>query len=304
MRDVIDEVLDRRGGVATRGMLLRSLGVGAFDDEVRRGHLVRVFPRAYARPWMADFPDIRERAALVSVGAPCALSHLSALRRWELPVRVDSDVHVSVPWTRNPRPQTPGIVVHHIKAPFPKVVRRDGLPTVVAAAAITTSWPMRHGPDQRAPLLAAARAGDVRTADIRHELRRSTRLKGRRALLELLDIIDDGCESELELWGYLDVFAIPGLNGANRQRKLRVRGRRYRVDLAYDDAQLAVELDGRAYHSSPEQWERDIARDTALATIGWQTIRLSHRRLTTDVAGCRRDVLATLRARRQIRVSA
>ncbi|WP_408649774.1 hypothetical protein [Jatrophihabitans sp.] len=58
-----------------------------------------------------------------------------------------------------------------------------------------------------------------------------------------------------------------------------------------------MELDGRAYHAAPEQWERDIGRDVELATLGWQTIRLSHARLTRDVPGCRRDVLAVLRSR-------
>ena len=46
-------------------------------------------------------------------------------------------------------------------------------------------------------------------------------------------------------------------------------------------------------------WAYDtlIRRDVALATAGWQTLRLSHHRLTTDVTGCRRDVLAVLVSR-------
>ncbi len=95
------------------------------------------------------------------------------------------------------------------------------------------------------------------------------------------------------------MFDVPGLRGGIRQRTLIAAGKVYRLDLAFEDEKVAVELDGRAYHAGTESWERDIARDLAVATLGWQTIRLSHRRLTTDVDGCRRDVLAVLAQRRQ-----
>jgi very-short-patch-repair endonuclease len=177
------------------------------------------------------------------------------------------------------------------------------LATVCPASAITTSWPYLRASDQRAPFLAAARRRLVTPAEVRAELRRSTRIRGRRRLLELADLIDAGCESELEIWGYLDVFDVPGLAHAARQRIVHVGSKTYRLDLSYGEERLAVELDGRKYHASPAQWERDIARDLALATIGWQTIRLSHSRLTNDVEGCRRQVLQVLAARGQIRLS-
>lgn len=36
-------------------------------------------------------------------------------------------------------------------------------------------------------------------------------MKGRAALTRLIDQLTAGCESELELWGYLEVFDAPGL---------------------------------------------------------------------------------------------
>lgn len=114
-------------------------------------------------------------------------------------------------------------------------------------------------------------------------------------------MLEAGCDSELELWGYTRVFDVPGLRHGRRQYELSVDGETFRLDLGYEEEQVAIELDGRRYHAGPDQWERDIARDLKLARIGWQTVRLSHRRLTTDVDGCRRDVLAVLRSRRQRR---
>jgi len=72
------------------------------------------------------------------------------------------------------------------------------------------------------------------------------------------------------------------------------------LDVAYEEERLAVELDGRKYHADAARWEKDIARDLAVATSGWQTIRLSHDRLHSDVDGCRRDVLAVRAARRRL----
>jgi very-short-patch-repair endonuclease len=128
-----------------------------------------------------------------------------------------------------------------------------------------------------------------------------TRGRGVRGLTQLRHVaglVVAGCESELEIWGYLHVFDVPGLDHAVRQRVVTVDGCRYRADMAYEQERVVVELDGRAYHASPQQWDRDIARDLTLARAGWQTVRLSHRRLTTDIAGCRRDVLEVLAARR------
>jgi very-short-patch-repair endonuclease len=129
------------------------------------------------------------------------------------------------------------------------------------------------------------------------------RLAGHSQLVRLIDLLAAGCEGELELWGYSAVFDVAGLRGAVRQRTVVVNGNAYRLDMAYEAERVAVELDGRAYHSSPEQWERDTRRDLALATMGWQTVRLSHRRLTQEVDQVRRQVLAVLASRRHWRAS-
>lgn len=83
-----------------------------------------------------------------------------------------------------------------------------------------------------------------------------------------------------------------------RQRVVRVRGRTYRLDLAYEEERVAVEMDGWTYHGPRAKREEDTRRDTAVASIGWLTLRYSHQRLHGDVPGCRRDTLATLAARR------
>ena len=59
------------------------------------------------------------------------------------------------------------------------------------------------------------------------------------------------------------------------QHRVVVSGRTFFLDAACEEVQLAVEMDGAAWHGSRDQRERDIRRDALLATVGWQTLRFS-----------------------------
>lgn len=179
------------------------------------------------------------------------------------------------------------------------MLRAVGLPTVEPAIAVVRSWPLTPGVDQRAPAIEAVRNRLVTADELAAVATAASGLPGRSALLRLTARLAAGCESALEIWGHLSVFNVAGLDHGVRQRIVHVAGVTYRLDLAYEDELLAVELDGERYHSSRAQRERDRRRDVALATAGWLTLRFSHERLHRDVRGCRRDTLAALAARRR-----
>ena len=69
-------------------------------------------------------------------------------------------------------------------------------------------------------------------------------------------------------------------------------GRSVRLDSAFREARVAIELDGAAFHGSRESRERDLRRDTALAALGWVVLRFSYARLMSDPDGCRREIEA------------
>lgn len=50
---------------------------------------------------------------------------------------------------------------------------------------------------------------------------------------------------------------------------------RYRLDLAFPKEMVAIECDGKEWHSSPEQVERDRLKDEFLTDNGWRVIRIS-----------------------------
>jgi very-short-patch-repair endonuclease len=290
----IDAQLARSGGVGTRRRLLQVATRGQLDHEIRSGQLVAPIPGALCRPWDADLAPLRRRAALTAVGPPAALSHTSALAAWGLTTPPEFE-HVTVPARRAPRSRR-GVRVHRVER-FPNVRRLDGLVVATAAEAVVASWPVLGAHDRRQPVIVAVRNRHVTAAELAATLDRYPRLPRRASLSELIGLLAAGCESELEIWGHVHVFDVPGLRHAERQKVIRAAGRRYRLDIAYVAEKVAVELDGRI-HAREEQRDRDLRRDTALATIGWLTVRFTHRRLTREVAACRRETLAILAARR------
>jgi very-short-patch-repair endonuclease len=295
MRADIDEVLRRAGGVTTRRRLLSVVTRNQFDHEVRTGRLVAPFTGAFCRPWDAEF--VVERAALVSVGPPSALSHVSALQQWTAIDRsADELIHVCTPATRCLAPRL-GMHIHRV-AMMPPTLRVNGLPTVALPDALIASWPLLSARDRRAPLISAVRRRLVRPADIAISLGTIRRVSARAELADLVRLLAEDCESELEIWGCLGVFDVPGLRHGKRQLWVDTPAGRYRADIGYAAERVAVELDGARYHGSREQRERDMRRDAAFASIDWLTMRFSYARLHADVAGCRRDTLATLAARR------
>ena len=99
------------------------------------------------------------------------------------------------------------------------------------------------------------------------------RLRRRRWLIEVLEDISEGSCSVLES-GYLNrVERAHGLPPAARQVAAHDRGPLYR-DVDYLPFALIVELDGRLFHDTAGQCDRDLDRDIVAAVDGRRTVRL------------------------------
>jgi very-short-patch-repair endonuclease len=292
----LDRFLAAHGGVATRAQLLggRAMSRHQLDNAVKRGELVTLARGTYCRVWDVERPSVREAAAVASIGR-CALSHVSALRRYGLDEEFGVPVHVTTSSSRMPRAGE-GVVVHRVGT-FPPVVSVRGLATVSLPHALVTSWRMLAGVDQRRPVIRACRERLVHPTELTERLDALPKLPGRRSLRMLITLLIGGCESELELWGHTNVFNVPGLRHCVRQRVVRTERARHRLDRAYEAERVGVELDGAAFHGSASQRERDLRRDADLAAAGWLVVRFSHRRLHDEPDSCRRDLLAVLARR-------
>ncbi|WP_198598012.1 DUF559 domain-containing protein [Blastococcus atacamensis] len=267
---------------------------------VADGRLVRLRPGVLALPSTAAHWRTRVAAALENREA--VASHATALALWELAPHPPGPVHVTVEPGRSGRGPA-GVVVH--RAPVPVADRRrvDGLATTSVERSVVETWGRACGvprSEVRAAAIAAVRTRHCRPQDLAAELVARPRLPGRAELSRLVSLLADGCQSELEIWGCLQVLRAPGMPSFVQQRRVTVAGRTFFLDAAYEDVLLAVEMDGAAWHGSRAQRERDISRDALVATVGWQTLRFGFARMTGSPDACRRDILAVHAARQRL----
>jgi hypothetical protein len=198
---------------------------------------------------------------------------------------------------RHPRSIPGRLDVHRTLLPL-RARSVNGFPSVSLESALIDSWPLMSGSAQRAPMIEAARRQLVHRGRLAEAAESMFWVRGVSAARELVALVVAGCESELEMYGYNSVFNVPELADAQRQLVLHVGARSFRLDMAFEEEMLDVELDGAKYHSG-EQREKDIKRDRLLAKISWQTLRFSHDQLHSDPLGCCAEVIEVRAARRR-----
>ncbi len=263
------------------------------------GALLRLFPQVYVTADRQHEDDVRFRAALAYAGRFSALSHLSALAVWQLPGGTALPVHVTTPHSVRRRSR-PGVVVHR-RGSFDldvDTVLRRGLRVVRLEHSLIESWPLLPAETRRAPLIQAVSDRLTTPERVRAVLDLMPTASGRRDVIRLVNLLDAGCHSALELWGYDRVFRGPEFRDLRRQVPVRLGERTVYLDLYAERERVDIELDGERWHTGPDDRERDARRDAALAARGIMVVRFSHRRLHDEPDGVRREVLDILSSRR------
>ena len=255
-------------GVVTRRQLLAvGLTRHGVGHRLAAGRLHAVHRGVYAVGHPALSPDGRRLAAVLACGDGARLSHRSAAALLGLLPDEPGPLHVTVPVRRR---APAGVVLH--RSPNAPAMLRLGI-------AVTTP--------ARTLLDLAATAADrdvgraVEEARLRRlvadgELARLARERpGARALRELLADEPSLTRSEAER-ALLTLVRRAGLP----RPVTNVRVGRYEVDALWPSERLVVEVDGFAFHSSREAFERDRERDADLQARGLRVIRVTWRRLT------------------------
>jgi hypothetical protein len=290
-------------GVGSRIDLTLATSASSVARWTADGQLVHVHPGVVMLPTALDDPRARARAATLWAKGP--LSHLSALAVWEVVPSFPDSVHVTVPSDRFPRGSS-DVIAHRTTRPLPTTTV-DGLSVVHLHRSLVDAWSWAHSP-RRNPIAAAevplvrqaviesVRDRNVSLVGLLAESRAQAVHGGRDELRRLLGLLAGGCQSELEIWGVTHVLPGPPVTPSwVQQYRLRLPGGRWiEVDAAYREAKVIVELDGAAFHGSRAARERDLRRDTVLAAQGWIVLRFSYARLTSDPAGCRREIEAVV----------
>lgn len=275
---LVARLLQEQQGVVSRRQL-REAGVRPCDIErqLRRRAWVRIQPGVFLDH--TGEPTWTQRAwAGVLYLWPAALAGASALRAtagpaWRhhddagsIEILVSRDRHVSGPSgyevKRSPSFQTR--VQWNLGPPR---MRTEDAAIEVAAAEATELGAI-------GVLADICQSRCTTAARLRAALAARSRLRRRSLMLGVLADLDDGTCSVLE-HGYLSRVERPhGLPRARRQTPGQSsRGRVYR-DVDYERFGLYVELDGRIFHSSSGQRDRDLERDLDAAADGRTSVRL------------------------------
>jgi very-short-patch-repair endonuclease len=214
--------------------------------------------------------------AAVLRGGPTALaSHLSGAGLWQLDGTHEGPIHVSLKSDR----AIDRVVVHRRgRTDDPEVVTIDGIPvtaidrTLLDLAAVASSQRVGLALDDalRRRLTGLER---LQTFLAGRKGRAGTRVL--RKLLQVRDHKDARVESRLE----------SSLLRLLRNQRIPIPLAQYtvlsgdefvaRLDFAYPEGRIALEADGYRWHSSPEQWRRDIRRENQLKLLGWTVLRFS-----------------------------
>ncbi|SHF72958.1 DUF559 domain-containing protein [Geodermatophilus nigrescens] len=303
-REHITEVIAANGGIASRQELLTHVPATVLDGFLGRRTLTRLFPHVYCLTGRTVDDRLLLRAALRHAGRGAAISHTSALAVWGL-VALRRPVHLTIDQAAR-RAGAPDLVIHRrlrFRVEAPQCVLRHGLPVTDLARSLVDSWPLLAVDDRRPLLLDAARRRLVTPFALLEALGERPNVGGHRALAQAIDLVHDGCESELEALGVLGVFRHRSLPPGIGQYRLALPQGGIRLDRAWPEVKLAVELDGARHHTSPEDRQRDLARDAALAAAGWLVLRFTYADVRRNPELVRRRVLEVYRIRQaQLRV--
>jgi very-short-patch-repair endonuclease len=157
----------------------------------------------------------------------------------------------------------------------------DGLPVTSVERTLLDLGQVAAAATVERALECALRRGYVSVGSLRNALDAVPYLAGTRALRELLAARSTGLpptESDAETL-FVQLARRAALPEPQRQFVLPTLEGRFRIDFAWPDRRLAVEIDGVAAHGSREALTRDLRRQNrlllSLGPAGWTLLRFT-----------------------------
>jgi hypothetical protein len=278
---VIARLSVRQHGLVTRVQLLKvGLSQRQIDRRLSMGQLLVVHPGVYRVPSVK--PSFEQAVLAACLASGGVASHRAAARLFKLRgFERNREVEVCVDSAR--APQLNGVVAHRSKGlertwigVVPVTMPAEVLLQVAAVA------PLRL---QGAVNDMLCRALTTLPGLVRFLQRRAAR--GRNGTEFLRDAVAEQIRAgaPTESWledRLLEFVRARGYPEPVRQLRLRLPGRRVRLDLAWPECRLDLEGDGRLFHTSPADRRRDAVRDEAMHEIAWVVERVTWLQLVEE----------------------
>lgn len=285
----VHAAMARQDGVVT---LAQAIAAGmsrtAVDRRVASGQWRRIHRGVFLR---ADRPLTRAarlRAAVFAAGPGAAASGVSAAWWLGLTEASPARERITIPRARAVA-APPGSLVrrrdlHWADLGTVRGLRVTELPLTVLESAVE----LRDG----SALMDRALQRHTTLAILESVHERNCGRSGARAAARLLHSAGEGGHSEAERM-LLRLLRSWNLTGW----RTHVRSCGYEIDVAFADAQIAIEVDGWAWHRDVERFNNDAKRQNILANAGWHVLRFTWHQLRLDPDGVRTQILAALTAR-------
>jgi very-short-patch-repair endonuclease len=217
---------------------------------------------------MIDHP-IQVRAALAAAGGEAVASHGSAAWLQGIVDKPPAEPHITIPVARR---RLSGVAVHRSKSynvlSYRGVRCTPPARTLADIAVVATPSELSDAVDRALSL------GLVRVKDLIAETTKPNgRRRGTDALRRCLDErgdtdVPNPSVLESKMARLLNRYRLP----VARPEFVAGTAGEYRIDYAYPDRRIMVELYGYASHHSPEQMASDLARQRQLTLEGWTVL--------------------------------
>jgi very-short-patch-repair endonuclease len=252
-----------------------------------------LLPGIYRDASVPDSAALRAHAALLYAGDGARFSHTTAAAIFGIDVGPQPDIHVTVPYERAVRDQRWVITHRSRQLVGANVTTRRKLPATSASRTVLDLGTLLTRPALDSALADAIRGGHVTAGYVARRLRQVAGGGAKGVLIRVLKDFDPLMESILER-EYAAVVMAAGLPVGRTQHEISDGPLLIaRVDFAHVERRLVVEIDGYAYHSPREQFQRDRRRDSALNSRGWEVLRF----VADDVRRRPAQMVEELRAR-------
>ncbi|MGQ0779338.1 MAG: DUF559 domain-containing protein [Pseudonocardiales bacterium] len=264
----LDWYLRRQAGVISCGQAREA---GLSPDTIKRRVASRKWERLHPGVYLgADHPhtdEVRLRAATLWAGKDAAPHGVSAAWWHDLVPGLADPVLITVPRRRNPSHQ-PGVSVRRRNLSNADLVKlRDlwvtDLPLTVLESAVALGL-------DGAALLDRALQHRVRFPLVYRAHCRNLGRQTSAAASRLLTVAADRAASHAEriLVGLLRRAGITGW-----EQNYAAGG--YLIDVAFPAQRIAIEVDGWAWHITPERFIRDRQRQNAVVNLQWTVLRFT-----------------------------
>jgi predicted transcriptional regulator of viral defense system/very-short-patch-repair endonuclease len=276
----IDRVARRQHGLISARQL-RKLGLS--DRQISYmaavGHIEPVRKGAYRFRGSPLTWRTSVMAAVLAAGADAVASHRTAGRLWGL---VDSeDAGGLIELIVRTQRRLPGVCAHRMRLNPKERTTRDGIP-VTSPARTLLDLAASTGAEELGRLVDAAWRRRLATSRELREMVERHAGHGRRRMVPIQEALADrlpGYDPGANDWERERdrMWERMGLPPAERQYRVRIGGRSFRLDRALPDLKIAVEWNGFEHHGSRSAFDRDSDRRALLAAAGWLCLDFTSR---------------------------